>query len=299
MRQFQAGTHDVFSLGLGPDGHTLLASVLFDGVFRWNLADAAPAPHCLPAQETLYNRAFVFAPDGSASWVNIYGRFTFDAASGEVHKAPLSTGGSINTQVALAGGRLLTGHGFERMGVGLWRAVAGREWENEWFLDFRGSFHGMTTGFHADRFYLFRGTGPGDSDHPTLTAHSLADREVIAEARFPYRGAGWLQASPDGSAVVGTHEATLVVWRPGANPEKVRPGGRKHITRAAFHPSGKHLAVTSNDETVRLLDTQTWAVARQFAWNIGRLKVVAFSPDGTLAAAGGERGRVVVWDVDV
>jgi WD40 repeat protein len=73
----------------------------------------------------------------------------------------------------------------------------------------------------------------------------------------------------------------------------------KHFTDLAFHTSGKFLAATSNDQTVKLFDTMTWEVARTFTWDIGRMRSVAFSPDGTLAAAGGDTGQVVVWDVDV
>jgi WD40 repeat protein len=79
----------------------------------------------------------------------------------------------------------------------------------------------------------------------------------------------------------------------------VRNDTRKHFTGIAFHPSRRYLAATSNDETVKLYDTTTWEVARTFTWDIGRMRSVAFSPDGTLAAAGSDKGKVVVWDVDV
>ena len=41
------------------------------------------------------------------------------------------------------------------------------------------------------------------------------------------------------------------------------------------------------------------AAAKTFTWNIGKMRSIAFSPDGTLAAAGSDSGKVVVWDVDV
>ena len=73
----------------------------------------------------------------------------------------------------------------------------------------------------------------------------------------------------------------------------------KHFTGLAFHPSGRFLAATSNDATVKLYDTSNWSLATAYTWDVGRMRSVAFSPDGTLAAAGSDTGRVVVWDVDV
>jgi WD40 repeat protein len=81
-------------------------------------------------------------------------------------------------------------------------------------------------------------------------------------------------------------------------PKKVS-NGKLHLTSIAFHPSGRYLAATSNDTTVKLYDTTTWTVAKTFSWNIGRMRSIAFSPDGTLAAAGSDTGKVVVWDVDL
>jgi WD40 repeat protein len=71
------------------------------------------------------------------------------------------------------------------------------------------------------------------------------------------------------------------------------------FTGIAFHPSGRYLAATSNDATVKLYDTTTWQVAKTYTWDIGRMRSIAFSPDGTLAAAGSDTGKVVVWDVDL
>jgi WD40 repeat protein len=79
----------------------------------------------------------------------------------------------------------------------------------------------------------------------------------------------------------------------------LRNDNGRHFTGLAFHPSGRFLAATSNDATVKLYDAVTWEVAQCFDWDIGRLRSVAFSPDGMLAAAGGDKGRIVVWDVDL
>jgi WD40 repeat protein len=73
----------------------------------------------------------------------------------------------------------------------------------------------------------------------------------------------------------------------------------KHFTDVAFHPSNRFLAATSNDATVKFYDTQTWELAKTYTWDIGRMRSIAFSPDGTLAAAGSDKGKVVVWDVDL
>jgi WD40 repeat protein len=85
----------------------------------------------------------------------------------------------------------------------------------------------------------------------------------------------------------------------GAEPVKLCNDSRKEFTGLAFHPSGRYLAATSNDATVKHYDTTTWQVAHSFNWGIGRLRSVAFSNDGMPAASGGDKGKIVVWDVDL
>src|SRR5262249_18015798 len=143
MRQFHAGTHDVFSLTFSPDASTLAAAVLHDGIFLWNLADSTPTPKLLELKDKIFNRDFVFEPDGHLSWISTSGRFGYDPDSDKVPATPLGNAGAINTQILLTGGQLLTGHGYERMGVGLWWEGRGWDWDNAWFFDFRGSFHAL------------------------------------------------------------------------------------------------------------------------------------------------------------
>lgn len=109
--------------------------------------------------------------------------------------------------------------------------------------------------------------------------------------------------SPDGALAACRYTVWVHVYPLRAAFTKplatLRNTNRKEFTGIAFHPSGKYLAVTSNDETVKLYDTATWDVAHTFTWKIGRMRSVCFSPDGALAAAGSDKGQVVVWDVDL
>jgi WD40 repeat protein len=107
--------------------------------------------------------------------------------------------------------------------------------------------------------------------------------------------------SPDGLAVAcRTRNAICIYPSTGGwgNVPVITNESKQHFTGIAYHPSGRLLAATSNDKTVKLYDTVSGQLSKGFTWDIGRMRSVAFSPDGTLAAAGSDTGKVVVWDVD-
>ena len=134
------------------------------------------------------------------------------------------------------------------------------------------------------------------------TLRSLANGGVLAERVNGGVPWGRSAVSTDGSLFAGTRMANILVYAVDSFAEpvaKLTNPSKKHFTGIAFHPSGKYLAATSNDKTVQLFDTATWEVARTFTWKLGRMRSVAFSPDGMLAAAGSDTGKVVVWDVDL
>jgi WD40 repeat protein len=139
-------------------------------------------------------------------------------------------------------------------------------------------------------------------ERPVYVTRDTRTGKVVSEV--PGTGDGFHSPvlSPDRRLIAGRRGVWVGVLRAddlGAEPVKLRNDSRKEFTGLAFHPSGRFLAATSNDQTVKLYDTTTWSVAEAYTWGIGRLRSVAFSPDGMLAAAGGDGGKVVVWDVDL
>jgi WD40 repeat protein len=78
---------------------------------------------------------------------------------------------------------------------------------------------------------------------------------------------------------------------------KTTPGD---VLDFAFHPSGRFLCAACADGQARYLDPITGAVRQSFKWakKPKPLYSVAFAPDGLTCAAGGENGKVVLWDVD-
>ena len=135
-----------------------------------------------------------------------------------------------------------------------------------------------------------------------FTVRADATGDVLSTVPVPAAEPTQIRASPDGSSVVVRCGQVFNVWDAtdfARRPVRVANDNRKHFTCVAFHPSGRFLAATSRDETVKLFDARTWEVARTFTWDVGKLHSVCFSPDGTRAAVGSETGKVVVWDVDV
>jgi len=67
----------------------------------------------------------------------------------------------------------------------------------------------------------------------------------------------------------------------------------------AFHPEGRTLATAGKDGVVRFWDTATWTQSRAYAFGLGGVRCVAFAPEGTRAACGTDKGKIVVWDLDL
>jgi WD40 repeat protein len=108
-----------------------------------------------------------------------------------------------------------------------------------------------------------------------------------------------LAFSPNGAILAGTAGIWLRIWDLVADCQvALHKRGPKHFQGVSFNADGKFLATVSNDKTVRIWDANTWQEYRTYNWEIGSLLNIAFAPDGLRAAAGSDKGQIVIWDVD-
>lgn len=305
MRVLQAANGEVIALAFSAGGDALAAAVMFQGIYLWDLASGGP-PERVSAECYYNTRGLHFSPDGGwVSWLAGASPRAYSRDQRRAVDAVPEAGRVIDMTQTPDGARLVTLHSFHETALVCWSGH-GADWEPVWSVPAKKlTIHtaaACPTGEHVA--LLTRKTQAGRFwDNPIrLELRSAVSGLVVASGTYPYGHRGPLHFRPDGTQLVSTHEMTLMAWpvpELAEPPLKVRNDSRKHFTGLAYHPDGRHLFATSNDTTVHVFDTHTWERAGRFTWNLGRLRSVAVSPDGTLAAAGGDKGEVVVWDVDV
>lgn len=294
-------------LTFAPDGGALVASCNL-GLYIWrDLADGRAAELLCELRWPGEPR---FTADSRWLFVSRNDLFRIDPATGAQVEFLLWGGYGTRVDPApvepliLATQHLPAG-GQARTRFGLWRAddlaPSGKLWERE-----TGGYYYYRAHFlpGAERFVRIEGGWvPERFRHEyTLATYVTATGERIGKPTPLPRSAYDTLLAPDGRwlALRDTNRIDLWPLEPaGGSPISIRNDNRKHFTDFAFHPSGKYLAAPSNDRTVKLFDTGTWQEARTFTWELGRMRSIAFSPDGALAAAGTDKGQVVVWDVDL
>lgn len=306
MQLLMAGTHSIFELAFAPDGRALVAPRDRSAPVLWELP-ASGEPVAIPVLDSARRTcsAFTFSPDAQVvGWLCGQTRYEFDRRTGATQAIPLTQGTErVNRQrVCGPDGRLIVRTIDSSHADGRIRAFTARggAWAEAWTVGPSDDLRGwQMTASGSETFFTWEQPRPNTPGPKGLVARSTLTGEVIARMTVPVYYVAGLAAKPDGSAVVCYKDSSLYYWPIGEKIQKVRTGTLKHYRALAFHPDGRHLLAGNNDATARLIDTHTWQITRQFAWNIGRLVSVAVSPDGTLAAAGGERGRIVVWDLDL
>ncbi len=332
MLTLQTNLREPDRLLFSPDGQSLLATAE-NYLQLWPRWLDAPPRRPKRVQATLERCAL--APTAARVYLYVSGHShtrVLDFKSGAEKATELPSGGPSWFHFDTAGGFFLVSHDRGKLsrfdlaprtksGVReVWtieRPATGKRWSGTTLgSHYRFGAICAAAGVFAALEYRYGRDEPFDG----LVVRSVIDGELIFRKTMSAKegtalkdNAGLtLSIHPSGRYFAYPHESRVrfqALARGMKAPSDLTPAAGATCRAVAFHPSGALLAAAGDSGTVTLYDTATWKVARAFAWDIGALRAVCFSPDGTRAAtisAGtvpqeGKRaiGRAVVWDVDV
>jgi WD40 repeat protein len=280
-----------------PDGKRLFVATNHDAFAIWPLGGSepirlTPPPESRGMGDTHNGNLAVFHPTKPLGYVAWFGRLqAFDTDTGvrklaqeiRAHQVVMSRDGS---RVLAA----VTSYAESPQLVGF--AV--------------GSRHELTHFKTGERLVLGGFLPDGDRfvsvEDNTIRIRSFETGEYLAAGQYKVVGLHHSLVSPDGRffSSYGYHSFYKFPLDPLGQPERIM-GSRSFgdFRSFAFHPGGKVLVVIHGGPTlVKVYDVEGLKKTAAYNWKVGELSSVAFSPDGTVAATGGEKGRVVVWDVD-
>ncbi|VTU01582.1 wd-40 repeat protein : Transcriptional regulator, XRE family OS=Streptomyces iranensis GN=SIRAN5266 PE=4 SV=1: WD40: PD40: WD40 [Gemmataceae bacterium] len=292
-------------LAFSPDGQHLVCGGNGRGVAIWNVATSDPPTTTLTQAhgplalhfDTDTGRLYA-AFHGSGVWTRtpagVERKLAFpDGQPSQIGGIVFAPDGSWLTfshyqmSQEMVGTFKLTRHALDgdRVGEQVWQINEEHVWDGPFAYR---SDAGLLVGARASsRHFVSRNPADGATagSHPYQTRPN----ETIA---------GWT-VSPDGDRVAFTTRDRVRVLDLATGGEAELPVEEGSVGRSlAYHPGGQFLAVAAGDG-VKLLDAGTLAEVRALSWGNGRVRTVAFAPDGMTAATAGERGWVTVWDVDV
>jgi WD40 repeat protein len=304
MQLLTAGPLNVLDVAFTPDAGALVVACRYGLPRLWELP-AVGEPVFL-SRRFIDAHSLTFSADsGVVGWLDTHARYEFDRRTGATRRLELVPQGSlVEAQVICGPDSRLVIWTRKTPAPPCLRAFtrdAEGEWREAWNVGPDESLYSDSlamAGSGGERFYTWETPSWNRPGPRRLVCYSSLTGEVLGDCG-PAETITRLAATPDGSAVAGFKESSLFLWAPGQKVRKLRTGTRKHLRDLAFHPDGRHLLTVHTDGGARVIDTQAGRVVREYAWELGELTAAAISPDGALAAAGGEGGRAVLWDLDL
>ncbi len=184
------------------------------------------------------------------------------------------------------GKTLISGAGYTDRIVRLWDPLTGKE---------RGRWTGHTLGVEGLAVSPDGSLVATGSQDQTLRLWDAVTGKEVAQLGDGKESVWTVAFSPDGKTLASGGRAVRL-WDV-AGRKEVRSLSVKNVMKVTFSPDGKLLATTeSGGPLVRMWDVASGREVRQLAVAEKKLSHPAFSPDGTLLAAGDSAGVIHVWE---
>jgi WD40 repeat protein len=310
------GTRSVDALQFGREGRTLFAAWR-DGFDVWNLD--AEGHEFVPWEKT--NTLFAFVLDPLDRWLYISGgkgglihewrtqvERRFPGMSNDNHMISIAASPD-GSRVAMSRGPIWSNR------IECWEVGSDGAMSLGWSVPTASQgvmAHAVAFSPDAGRLATVEGRPASRPGRDPMEAHfglrkTLAIRDATTGAELDVIGTVSEELSirvtytQDGTRLLVRYPENIEVWDIAARTTigRIQPPGRSRFRDLALLPRGRVFATASGDGTVRLRDSTSLQELRALKWGIGKPHSVAFSPDGTVGAAGGDKGQIVVWDVDI
>jgi WD40 repeat protein len=290
---------DLMCFAFAPDGSAVYTGDGAGAVLAWDrhTGECAEllAPQPLPQRQSIWSLAV--GRGGSRLFVPRRGHVrVLELPGGKTAGRLLRTADVFPTAASSADGRLIA-TATNREGVAVWDAETLERVELAGPLGVVKQV--VAVAFAEDAAHLLVVRRP--SAYPAVAVWDTTTGEVAralatTNVRYPL-----FAVSADGrtfAAVDAAAADTVWVCDAATGAERVRVRHARPVAGLALHPAGTFLAVTDGTRDVTLWGTATGAKAAAWNWGIGKVRPVAFAPDGLTCAVGGA-GKLAVFDVDL
>jgi hypothetical protein len=310
MREFQSRWRRPIDVLAAGAGFVAAGNRWGGGVEVWPLAGGAGEPIFVrsPADDPLGDRTFslAFLADGLLL-ASPYDPAVIDLTTGTESPGPVSRLGHAEAVVSANGERLLIascGNQYSCLETWAVQKTPGGGFARLWRGDV-WSFVGIESPALSEdgrRAAVIQRWPAAYAEGPAwqIELRDVDSGRTIRECRFGEQEApAEIAFLADGRlAVLWPRVVRLWSAEGGGEPQVIRGPARRKFRRLAVQPGGRLLATGGSDGVVRVWGTDGGEQRAALAWGLGDVCSLAFSADGMLAAAAGDKGRVVVWDVD-